>query len=122
MNLPEIIRLFINICYNLILSLIKMKVFSACLLVGLFFVVAGSLHSAISLYMGYAGLHVFGISIEQVNEWEMPYIILFICYFASLAAAFLMYRKKRYIVSCIIAGVMILSYIILPLFGFQWLK
>lgn len=122
MNQLEIIQPNINSYWSLTLLLFKMKILSI-ILTGLsLLILLRVLHSAISLYMGYSGLKEFGIPLKQVNTWELPYIVLFILY--SIACVFSVFFtvKKRYILSDIVSIVIISSYFVIPLFGFQWLK
>jgi len=62
-----------------------MKIVSIILTTILFFILVRLLNEATTLYRGYASLKVFGVSIERVNGWEKPYIILSIIYLAIVA-------------------------------------
>jgi len=112
----------INNCYSPTLSLFNLKIVSIGLNVVLFFVLISVFHSAISLYLGYNSLQVFGVPIQSVNQWEMPFIILFLFYLIAFSVVIFFNIKRKYIISAIISALMILIYFILPLFGFEWLK
>jgi small-conductance mechanosensitive channel len=98
-----------------------MKIASIVLNVLLFFVLFAVFHSAISLYMGYKSLHSFGVPIQSVNEWEMPYIIVFAIYCIGSGFSLFFNVKKQYTLSYVISCVMVLAYLFAPFFGFNWL-
>jgi len=101
---------------------LKMKILSTLLTGFSLLILLRVFHSAISLYIGYPGLKEFGIPLKQVNNWEMPYIAMFILYGIACAFSVFFNVKKRYIISDVVSIIIIASYFVIPLFGFQWLK
>jgi len=97
-----------------------MKIISSILTIFSLLILLRVLHSAISLYIGYPGLKEFGIPLQRVNEWEMPYVILFILYCVACAFSIFFNVKKRYIISDVVSIIIIASYFVIPLFGLKW--
>src|ERR1700742_3208035 len=81
-----------------------------------------ALQSATTLYREYSSLNKFGVSLSQLNKWELPYVISFVIYAAALGFSIYFFVQKKIIFSAIISTVMIVVYFMCPYLGFAWLR
>ncbi len=93
-----------------------MKTLSIILTALLFFIFGRLFQQATQLYGGYASLKAFGVTVEQVNAWERPFIILSVIYFIAFAFSLFFNIKKKYITNSVISGVMIMTYFFIIIF------
>ena len=99
-----------------------MKTLSIILTILLIFPIAKFFGLATQLYIGYDSLKSFGVPLQKVNSWEMPYIILFVVYFVAFAFSVFLNIKNRCIANTIVSGLLVTAYFItLLFFGFYWL-
>jgi hypothetical protein len=81
-----------------------------------------ALQAATSLYTGFRSLDTFGVSLQQVNKWELPYVLSFIVYAVSFGFAMYFFIKKKFRINIAIAAVMMAVYIAGPYLGYAWLR
>lgn len=90
-----------------------MKIFSIVLTVIL---IIALVNSSPFIYNDFRILKANGFTIEKLKLIENPETVVFLmCLIASAASIFLNFKKK-YLSSCIISGIMIIVYIIVPFF------
>lgn len=99
-----------------------MKILCIIFIVILAIVVFRALGAATSLYMGYESLNNFGVSLQQINNWELPYALSFIVYATSLGFSIYFFVKKKYSFSVVVSVIMVVVYSIGPYLGYAWLR
>jgi hypothetical protein len=99
-----------------------MKTVSITLTVMLIFPLMKFLALATQFYIGYPSFKNFGVSLQEITKWEMPYIILCAVCFIFFAFSVFLTAKGKYITNAVFSGLILMIYVInLLFFGFYWM-
>ena len=93
-----------------------MKTLSIILTVVLGFPITKFFGLATQLYIGYDSLKSFGVPLQRVNGWEMPYIIFFMVYFLAFVVSVFLNMKNRYFINTIVSGLLVTAYFVMVVF------